>query len=187
MKTRSFIITVLVSAVVQSLYYAVITTITLLVMPSMMDSLLQEIPTSGGPPPSIFNFMGISALISFAGLILAPIAYAATGALYARLHHGEETPVTPEQGALGGAVTAFTARFLTGLFIAGVSLLVSQFMIGSMMQAMGEPGAQNLPPNISVFSSVTSVFGGLIGTCFGSVIAAAMGALGGALTGAILK
>lgn len=188
MRIRPFVISTLVSAAIQSVYYTIITAITLIILPPMMDTVIQDIPSSGGPPPGIFSFMGISVFIGIASLILAPLAYAATGALYARLHHGEEAPVTPEQGALGGALAAFVARFATGLFIAGASLLVSHFMMGTIMNAVGGSGAvPGLPPNFTVFSSVTSVFGSLVSTCFGSVIAAAIGGLGGALTGAILK
>jgi hypothetical protein len=190
MKTRAFLIATSISALLQGLYYAVITGISLLILPGMMNTLIQEVPSSGGPPPNFFNFMGTSMLIGGLSLILAPLAYAGTGALYTWLHRREEHPVSAEQGALGGAAAAFTARFITGILVAIGSLLVTNLMMGGMADILANtPGGvpTDLPPMFSVFNSLTSVFGSLIGACFGSVIAAMLGALGGALTGALLK
>lgn len=187
MRTRSFIISTLGSTLLQSLYYVVVTGLTLLLFPSLMDTISQDFLTTGAPPAGFSGFIGISAILSIAGLILAPLTYAATGALYAYLHRREDAPVTPEQGALGGAVAAFTARFLTGMFIAGASLIVAQFMMGSLTNGLGDSGISGVPPNITAISGVMNVFSSLVGTCFGAMIAAALGGLGGALTGAMLK
>ncbi|HNB51857.1 MAG TPA: hypothetical protein PK530_07935 [Anaerolineales bacterium] len=188
MKTRPFLIATLISALLQGIYYVIITGISLLILPRMLDSLMQDIPTSGGPPQSIFNFMGISFLMGGIGLVLAPIAYAGTGALYAWLHRREEQPVTAEQGALGGAAAAFTARFAAGILVAIGSLLVSNLMTGTITNIIGgTPTATQYPFMYSVLNNMTSVMGSLMGACFGSVIAAMLGALGGALTGAMLK
>ncbi len=187
MKTKSFLLATLISTLLQSLYYIVITGITLLLLPRMMEMMAQDLPSSGGPPPGFFNFMGISMLTTGVGFLLAPLVHAGTGVLYAWLHRREEPPVTAEQGALGGAAAAFTARFVVGILMALGSLLVSSFMLqalGDVIPSGGQPFASPMP---SIFSGVSSVVGGLFGTCFGSVIAAALGALGGSITGALLK
>ena len=190
MKTKPFLIATFISTILQSLYYALITGVTLLIMPRMMES-LQDIPSNGGPPPGLFNFVGISMLTGGIGLVLAPIVYAGTGALYTWLHHREEQPVTAEQGAIGGAAAAFTARFATGLLIAFGSLVLSNVMYQMMGDVFNSvPGAGPTPfpnPMFSIFGGLSSVIGGLFSACFGSIIAAALGALGGSLTGALLK
>lgn len=191
MKTRPFLIATTISAILQGVYYVIITGISLLILPRMLDSLMQDMPTNGAPPQGIFSFMGVSFLLGGIGLVLAPIAYAGTGALYAWLHRREEQPVTAEQGALGGAAAAFTARFAAGILVAIGSLLVSNLMMGTMTDIIANtPGGvspTDFPPMISVFNNMTSVVGSLMGACFGSIIAAMFGALGGALTGAMLK
>jgi hypothetical protein len=190
MKTRAFLIATVVSAILQSLYYIVMMGIMLLIMPGMMES-FQDIPSSGGPPPGFFNLMGITMLTSGISLVLAPIVYAGTGALYAWLHRREDQPVSAEQGAIGGAAAAFTARFATGLLITLGSVLLSTVMyqmMGDVSNSVPNPGSMPFPAPIgSVIGGISSVIGGLFSACFGSVIAAALGALGGSLTGALLK
>ncbi len=192
MKIKAFLISTLVSTLLQSLYFAVITGITLFLLPNMLETVVQDMPANGGPPPGFFNFIGISMLTGGIGLVLAPLVHAGTGVLYAWLHRREDdSSLTVELGAFGGAAAAFTARFAAGLLMALGSLLVSSLVLQTMGDALGavpNTGAQPFtPPMASVFSGVSSVIGGLFSACFGSVIAAALGALGGALTGAMLK
>ena len=132
MKTKAFLIATLISAALQSLYFIGLTGVMLLILTGMMEGMLQEIPNTGQPPPGFFNFMSASMLVSGLGFLLAPIVHTGTGALYAWLHRREETPVTAEQGALGGAAAAFTARFITGILIALISLLTSQIIFQMM-------------------------------------------------------
>ncbi|GAB4581017.1 MAG: hypothetical protein Fur0022_37620 [Anaerolineales bacterium] len=150
--------------------------------------MLQDIPTSGAPPPTFFNFMGISFLFAGLGLVLAFLAHSGTGVLYAWLHRREEPPVTPEQGAIGGAAAAFTARFAAGLVAAVGSLVFSNLMISTLTSSVPElSNPANMPPVFLMMNSMTSVIGGVFGACFGAVVAAALGALGGAISGALLK
>jgi len=189
MKTKPFLISTFLSTILQCLYYAVITGITLLILPQMMDT-ITNLPANGSPPPDFFNVIGFSSITGIIGFLLAPFVHAGTGALYAWLHRREEQPVTAEQGAMGGAAAAFTARFITGLFIALASLIVTNIMYQSMGQVFGTPNAPPTPfsdPGLIAFTSVFSIVGNLFAACFGSIIAAALGALGGALTGAMLK
>lgn len=191
MKTRPFLIATLVSTLLQSLYYAIMTGIMLLIFPNMMETFLQDIPSNGGPPPGIFNFMGLSLLMGCVSWGLALVAYTGTGALYTWLHRREETPVSAEQGAIGGAAAAFTARLVTGIFVAIASLLVSNLFLGTMTDVLNAaPGVgtpPGFPPMFSVFNSLTSVFGSLFSACLGSIFAGMLGALGGAISGAVLK
>ncbi|NUM48924.1 MAG: hypothetical protein HUU38_29820 [Anaerolineales bacterium] len=189
MKTRPFFIATLVSAILQGLYYVIVTGLTLLFLPNMLETFVQDVPTSGGPPPEIFNFMGVSILFSLISLVLTFFVHTGTGIFYAWLHRREDRPVSAEQGALGGAASAFTARFVAGLLTAAGALVVSNIMMTTLSNA-GVPelaAPTNLPPMFLVANSLTTVVGSLFSACFGSIVAAALGALGGALTGAILK
>ena len=193
MKIKAFLISTLVSTFLQSLYFAVITGITLFLLPNMLETVVQDMPANGSPPPGFFNFMGISMLTGGIGLVLAPLVHAGTGALYAWLHRREDdSSLTVELGAFGGAAAAFTARFAAGLLMALGSLLVSSLIMQTVGDAIGSvpnAGTQpfTTPIDSVIFSGVSSVIGGLFSACFGSVIAALIGALGGALTGAVLK
>lgn len=185
MNTRAFLISAAASASLQILYYAAVFVVVLVVLPPVFGTMMQEFPSSGNPPPGFFNFMGINSLMLGVGVLLAPVVYAGTGALYVWLHRRAEQPVTAEQGAIGGAVAAFTARFAAGLVVALGSLLVGQVMIQMMGEARGlmpVPG-----PLYWLINSLSSVVGGLLNACLGSVFAAALGGLGGALTSALLK
>jgi hypothetical protein len=133
--------------------------------------------------------MWLSTSISCLGVLLAPVAYAGTGVLYTWLHHREDQPVTAEQGAIGGAAAAATARFTTGLVQGVFSLLMSSVMYQNIASQIGPlPGGPSTGiPLIFGFGIFSGIVGGIVGACFGALLAAALGAMGGALAGAIFK
>jgi len=187
MKTRAYFISTTISTILQCLYILVVTLIGSLLLPNLLQSI--TIDPSSGPPAGFSNFMWVSTAISGIGFVLAPIVYVGSGALYAWLHRREAQPVTAEQGAVGGAAVAATARFTTGLFQALTSLLVTGLLYQNIASQIG-PIPGGIPggtPFIIGFGIFSGVMGSILGTCFGSVFAAALGALGGSLTGALLK
>jgi hypothetical protein len=184
MKTKPFAISLAISTTVQTIYIIGISLVSLLLAPSIFQNLNGD-PFGGTSP----NMLWVTTAIGGLGFILAPIAYAGTGVLYSWLHGREDRPVSAEQGAMGGAATAFTARFIVGIIQAIFTVISTSMMLQTAASQIGPElgGAPETFPLVFGVGIFSGVIGGLIGTCMGSVLAAAMGALGGAISGAMFK
>ncbi len=178
MKALPFFVSTAISTLLQVLYSGLVTITSYFLLGPLLediDSLLNM------PNPNMIGFLPI---ISCLGIILAPFVHAGTGMLYAILHRREGN-LSHEEGTIGGAVSAGTARFLYGILNGILSLALYPILLSSFNQALPQ-----IPPGSGLFSPfavLPSIAGGLINACFGTAIAAGIGALGGLLGSAIMQ
>ena len=175
MKTLPYFIATAVSTAVQCIYLVVVTGISYLAMRPILEN------PGVVPDINLPVMFGGTFLISCIGMIAAPVVHIGTGLLYAFLHRREGS-MTTEQGVLGGAAAAGTARFMTALF----SIMLSVVVSAVMMRGFSAPNMPGMPGNYPFLpiNTAASSIGGLIGGCFSTLLAAALGALGGLLPGA---
>jgi hypothetical protein len=125
------------------------------------------------------GFFGLISVTSCASAVLAPLAHAGTGILYAYLHR-REALLTAEDGAIGGAASAATSRLIAGF----TGTVVGFLFIPTLFSRLSANGMPQFSPNdlpVFMFPLLFSAAGSVIGLCFGALIAGAIGALGGAL------
>lgn len=169
MQARPFYIAAGISATVQSIFVLLSSLIAYLFVPSSLAA-LDNLPT---------GVFGLTTMTSCTGVILAPLAHAGTGILYAYFHR-REAPLAAEDGAIGGAASAATGRLIAGL----IGTMVGFLIVPTIFSRLSGTGMPQFSPNdvpILMFPLLFSAVGSIIGLCFGALIAGAIGALGGAL------
>jgi len=168
-------ISVAASAVLQFIYSIVAAIGLYFAYSQNLESLLADLEL--GTPTLL---LASTYLFSCVGFCLAPLAHSGTGLLYAYLHQ-RESHLTMEEGALGGALAAGTARIVAGLFSMFISTMVSWFATRGLYQAT----APSIPTDLATVSLLSSILSSLPGLCFGVIIAAVLGGVGGLLGGSI--
>jgi len=162
-----------VSAVLQSIY-SIVSAIGLYFAYSQdLESIISNLEL--GTPTLL---LASTYLFSCLGFCLAPLVHGGTGLLYAYLHQ-RGRHLTMEEGALGGALAAGTARIVAGLFSMFASTLISWFATRGLYEAT----TPSIPTNMATLSLLSSILSSLPGLCFGIIIAAVMGGIGGLLGG----
>ncbi len=181
MRSRPLLIATGFGAAVQILYLLAMTALTyFLVYPILEQSLLDDLQVPGSVPGPVIN---TSLFTGIAGICLAPVLYAAIGVVYTYFHH-REYPVTPDQGAVGGAAAAAAARLLSGV----IGVLINAIAIYSFSSRVPFfAGLGDGPPDALIFGIFSSAVGSLFGLCFGAVFAALIGALGGGLGALVIN
>jgi hypothetical protein len=172
MRPRPFFIAAGLGALLQTLYAAFSSLLAYFLVPTdlrVLDNL---------PPYAI----GFTTVIGCFGTILAPLVHIGVGILYAYLHR-REAPLAAEDGAIGGAASAGTARLISGLFATMTGLFLTPVLV-SRLSGPAIPGSPSDGFPFLLIPTLVTAVGGLVGLCFAVAIAAAVGALGGALSSA---
>lgn len=169
MRVRPFYIAAGLGALLQTLYAAFSSLLAYFLVPTDLR-VLENLP------PTVFGF---TTVVGCFGAILAPLVHLGTGILYAYLH-GREAPLAAEDGAIGGAASAATARLISGLFATLTGLFLTPILVSRLTGPTPPQFSPSDFPFLVIPTLVTAV-GGLVGLCFAGVIAGAVGALGGAL------
>lgn len=169
MRVRPFYIAAGIGALLQTLYAAFSSLLAYFLVPTGLR-VLENLP------PNVFGFTSV---VGCFGIILAPLVHIGIGMFYAYLH-GREAPMAAEDGAIGGAASAATARLISGLF----ATLTGVFLTPILVSRLTGPATPQFSPNdfpFLVIPTLVTAVGGLVALCFAVVIAGAVGALGGAL------
>ncbi len=172
MKWSAVFISAAISATLQTAYGLVVTIVGLL-----------TILLSQNPGVSPMPLLGLSSLLGCLGTILSLFVHLGTGLLFAFLNSRDDK-LSVEDGLLGGASSAALARLAFGFLNAIFSIISSQFILGRVLGAVGQP-APNGFGLIFGLNMASGMVGAIVGICTGVFAAAVLGAIGGAIGAAL--